>query len=70
MSLLTRLPRSALRRGYATVSEAAGVKVLGIETGLQPSTSTISVVVKAGSRFETQPGLAHVLKNFAFKVGH
>lgn len=72
MSLL-RLPRAApaLRRSYATaanVSEAAGVKVLGIDNGLRPATSSVSVIVRAGSRYETAPGVAHVLKNFAFKV--
>jgi predicted Zn-dependent peptidase len=72
MSLL-RLPRAApaLRRSYATaanVSEAAGVKVLGIDNGLRPATSSVSVIVKAGSRYEPAPGVAHVLKNFVFKV--
>jgi ubiquinol-cytochrome c reductase core subunit 2 len=71
MSLL-RLPRAApaLRRSYATaanVSEAAGVKVLGIDNGLRPATSSVSVIVKAGSRYEPAPGVAHVLKNFVFK---
>jgi ubiquinol-cytochrome c reductase core subunit 2 len=58
--------RSAVRQ-YATVSDAAvgGVKVAAIDAG-QP-TSSVTVVVKAGSRFETTPGVAHCLKNFAFK---
>jgi predicted Zn-dependent peptidase len=63
----TVLTRST--RAYATsvnVTDAAGVKVAGIDAG-QPTTS-ISVVVKAGSRYETLPGVAHALKNFAFKV--
>ncbi|BEJ16340.1 hypothetical protein CspHIS471_0509450 [Cutaneotrichosporon sp. HIS471] len=71
MSLL-RLPRAApaLRRSYATaanVTEAAGVKVLGIDNGLRPATTSVSVIVKAGSRYEPAPGVAHVLKNFVFK---
>ena len=54
-------------RSYATsVADSAGVKVAGVDLG-QPTTS-ISVVVKAGSRYETLPGVAHALKNFAFKV--
>jgi hypothetical protein len=54
-------------RTYATsVADSAGVKVAGVDLG-QPTTS-ISVVVKAGSRYETLPGVAHALKNFAFKV--
>ena len=63
--LAQRSARTAART-YATVSEASGVKVAGIDNG-QPTTS-ISVVVKAGSRFESRPGVAHALKNFAFKV--
>lgn len=63
--LAQRSARAAART-YATVSEASGVKVAGIDNG-QPTTS-ISVVVKAGSRFESRPGVAHALKNFAFKV--
>ena len=54
-------------RTYATsIADSAGVKVAGVDLG-QPTTS-ISVVVKAGSRYETLPGVAHALKNFAFKV--
>lgn len=73
MSLL-RLPRAApaLRRSYATaaasVAEASGVKVAGIENGSRSGTTTVTVAVKAGARYETTPGVAHVLKNFAFKV--
>ncbi|KAL1411443.1 ubiquinol-cytochrome c reductase core subunit 1 [Vanrija albida] len=72
MSLL-RLPRAApaLRRSYATaaasVAEASGVKVAGIENGSRAGTTTVTVAVKAGARYETTPGVAHVLKNFAFK---
>lgn len=74
MSFINRLARgtqaaSALRRGYATVSDVGGVKVAGLENAGPAATSSITVVVKAGSRYETQPGLAHVLKSFAFKVG-
>jgi predicted Zn-dependent peptidase len=64
----TATATAALKRAYASVSEASGVKVAGIETGAPAATSSITVVVKAGSRYETQPGVAHVLKNFAFKV--
>lgn len=71
-----RLKNSAHRafaRGYSTpaqldfaVKEAAGIKVASAEDSAP--TGAISVVVKAGSRFETAPGLAHVLKNSVFKV--
>ncbi|KAL7421877.1 ubiquinol-cytochrome c reductase core subunit 1 [Cryptotrichosporon argae] len=71
MSLLRAAPRAARAsaRTYATVSsvEAAGVKVAGIETGTKPATVSLTVVAKAGSRYENVPGVAHVLKNFAFK---
>ncbi|KAK4689991.1 hypothetical protein P7C73_g94, partial [Tremellales sp. Uapishka_1] len=69
MSLLSRISRnqSALKRAYATVAEASGVKVAGVENGSASGTTSITVVVKAGSRYESQPGVAHVLKNFAFK---
>lgn len=74
MSLLTRLSRgrapatSALKRAYASVADASGVKVAAVEGGAPPATASVTVVVKAGSRYETQPGVAHVLKSFAFKV--
>lgn len=72
MSFLTRLPRAApaLKRAYATVADASGVKVAGVESAAPAATSSVTVVVKAGSRFETKPGAAHVLKSFAFKVRH
>ncbi len=54
-------------RSYATVSESAGVKVVGIDNG--QATTSLSVIVKGGSRFEKQPGAAHALKSFLFKVG-
>lgn len=65
-SLRTTLPRSVSRAYSTSVGQAAGVKVAGVDFG-QP-TSSISVVVKAGSRYESLPGVAHALKNFAFKV--
>jgi len=71
MSFLTRLPRAApaFKRAYATVADASGVKVAGVESAAPAATSSVTVVVKAGSRYETKPGAAHVLKSFAFKVG-
>lgn len=55
-----------LARTFATAVESAGVKVAAIDNG-QP-TSAITVLVKAGSRYEPKPGLANVLKNFSFTV--
>ena len=58
---------SASKRGFATVVDAAsGFKVAAIDNG-QPS-SSVTVLLKAGSRYESKPGVAHVLSNFAFKV--
>ncbi|KAG8215156.1 Metalloenzyme, LuxS/M16 peptidase-like protein [Butyriboletus roseoflavus] len=56
-----------LARSFATVvdSKASGIKVAAIDNG-QPTTA-VTFLVKAGSRYETSPGVAHALKNFAFK---
>ncbi|KAG6908718.1 hypothetical protein DXG01_003563 [Tephrocybe rancida] len=52
-------------RSFATVVDSAGLKVAAADAN-QP-TSSVTVLVKAGSRFETKPGVANALKNFAFK---
>ena len=57
---------SCIVRSFATVVDTAGVKVAAVDYG-QP-TSAVTFLVKAGSRFESKPGVAHALKNFAFKV--
>ena len=57
---------SRIARNFATVVDTAGVKVASIDNG-QP-TSAVTFLVKAGCRFENKPGVAHALKNFAFKV--
>lgn len=69
---------SLSRRGYAAAaaasngsefsvsSSSSGIKVATLDEGLP--TSAVTVAVKAGSRYESLPGLAHVLKNFVFKV--
>ncbi|KAI6046578.1 Metalloenzyme, LuxS/M16 peptidase-like protein [Pisolithus marmoratus] len=56
-----------LARSFATVvdTKASGVKVAAVDNG-QPTTA-VTVLVKAGSRYQPSPGVAHVLKNFAFK---
>ena len=62
-------------RAYATPAAASfstvdanGIKVAGNDEGAR--TSSISLIVKAGSRYEPAPGVAHVLSNSLFKVGH
>jgi ubiquinol-cytochrome c reductase core subunit 2 len=52
-------------RSFATVVDSAGVKVAAVDNN-QP-TSSVTVFVKAGSRFQTKDGVANALKNFAFK---
>ncbi|KAF8154293.1 ubiquinol-cytochrome C reductase complex core protein 2 [Crassisporium funariophilum] len=54
-----------IARSFATVVDTTGVKVAAIDHG-QP-TSSVTILVKAGSRFEPKEGVANALKNFAFK---
>ncbi|THU94237.1 LuxS/MPP-like metallohydrolase [Dendrothele bispora CBS 962.96] len=54
-----------IARSFATVVDNAGVKVAAIDSN-QPTTS-VTFLVKAGSRYEPKAGVAHGLKNFAFK---
>ncbi|KAH7333643.1 LuxS/MPP-like metallohydrolase [Rhizoctonia solani] len=66
--MLARAGRTAgvLRRTFATAADASGVSVAAVDNG-QP-TAAVTLLVKAGSRYETQQGTAHLLKNFAFKT--
>jgi len=52
-------------RSFATVVDSAGLRVAAVDHN-QP-TSAVTILVKAGSRFESKPGVANALKNFAFK---
>ncbi|KAH9942099.1 Metalloenzyme, LuxS/M16 peptidase-like protein [Amylocystis lapponica] len=56
---------SRIARNFATVVDAAGVKVAAVDNG-EP-TSAVTFLVKAGSRYESKPGVAQALKGFAFK---
>lgn len=57
----------ASKRGFATVVDASsGFKVAAVDNA-QPS-SSVTVLLKAGSRYQSKPGVAHALSNFAFKV--
>jgi hypothetical protein len=57
----------ASKRGFATVVDAAsGFKVAAVDHG--QASSSVTVLLKAGSRYQSKPGVAHVLSNFAFKV--
>ena len=50
-----------------TVNQAGPFKTAAHDDGQSP-TSAISIVLKAGPRYEPSPGLAHALKNFVFRV--
>jgi len=54
-----------ITRSFATVVDSAGIKVASVDNN-QP-TAAVTFLIKAGSRSETKPGVAHALKNFAFK---
>lgn len=55
-----------LARSFATVVDTTGVKIAAVDNN--QATSSVTVLVKAGSRFESKAGVANALKNFAFKV--
>lgn len=55
----------AANPAWAT-TQAAGIKVAAADDGAP--TAAITVIAKAGSRYETSPGVAHALKAYAFKV--
>ncbi|PWW72624.1 LuxS/MPP-like metallohydrolase [Tuber magnatum] len=50
---------------HYSVGESAGIKVASRDDG--GPTTTLAVVARGGSRYETAPGLAHGLERFAFK---
>jgi ubiquinol-cytochrome c reductase core subunit 2 len=67
----------AQRRGLAAPAsgtfqyqsgEAKGVKFASRD--LAGPTTTLALVAKAGTRYETLPGLTEGLANFAFRVRH
>ncbi|ODQ66379.1 LuxS/MPP-like metallohydrolase [Nadsonia fulvescens var. elongata DSM 6958] len=53
-------------RCFSTL-ESAGVKIAAQQEGASAYGSKLSVVVRGGSRYNTKPGVAHVLEKFAFK---
>ena len=57
-----------IARSFATVVDTTGIKVAAVD--YKQPTSSVTVLVKAGSRFEPKQGVANALKNFAFKVCH
>ncbi|PWN51971.1 putative QCR2-40 kDa ubiquinol cytochrome-c reductase core protein 2 [Violaceomyces palustris] len=74
MSIARSAPlRSAISNGlkaqqartFSTAKAAGSINVAAADDGAP--TSTITVAVKAGPRYEAVPGAAHVLKDFLFK---
>ncbi|KAG8959656.1 ubiquinol-cytochrome c reductase core subunit 1 [Tulasnella sp. 419] len=63
--MLSSTIRASRARTFATAASSGALNVAAVSRG-QP-TSSVTVFVKAGSRYETQPGAAQFLKNFAFK---
>ncbi|KAF7370703.1 Peptidase-M16 domain-containing protein [Mycena sanguinolenta] len=61
----TRASVRLARRSFATAVDLAGIKLAAIDSN-QP-TVALTVLAKAGSRYQQKPGVAHALKNFAFK---
>ncbi|KAJ3548214.1 hypothetical protein NMY22_g1344 [Coprinellus aureogranulatus] len=61
--------RCKAARTFATaVTEVGnGVRVAAVEKSSAAPTASLTVLVKAGSRFESKEGVANALKNFAFK---
>ena len=62
----TRASVRLARRSFATVVDTVGLKVAAIDTN--QSTVAVTFLAKAGPRYQQKPGVAHALKNFAFKV--
>ncbi|KAJ7449596.1 Metalloenzyme, LuxS/M16 peptidase-like protein [Mycena latifolia] len=61
----TRAAVRLARRSFATVVDTAGFKVAAVDSN-QPTVS-ITFLAKAGPRYQQKSGVAHALKNFAFK---
>ncbi|CDZ97107.1 Ubiquinol cytochrome c reductase, subunit QCR2 [Phaffia rhodozyma] len=65
-SVSAKVASSLGRRSIATVSELSPkVKLASVQNG--SSTASLTLVLKAGSRYESAVGAANVLKNFQFK---
>jgi ubiquinol-cytochrome c reductase core subunit 2 len=62
----TRASVRLARRSFATAVDVGGLKVAAIDSN-QP-TVAVTFLAKAGPRYQQKPGVAHALKNFAFKV--
>jgi predicted Zn-dependent peptidase len=68
LSRTSQTARLATRqaRRYATTVDAGGVRVATMEPNAP--TASLTLLLKAGTRYETKAGQANALKHFAFKV--
>lgn len=64
LRVIRTVPRRTSIRSFST-AEAAGVKVFSLDDS-RP-VSQVSLVVNAGSRFQSVPGTAHVLEKFFYQ---
>lgn len=81
-SAISRTAQRALRqfttqsRGYAAASgsfqyqqsDSAGIKIASRDQA--GPVATVAIVAKAGTRYESWPGLSEALDRYAFKVGN
>jgi hypothetical protein len=67
LSRTTHAARTFSRRAFATAVDAgAGVRVAAADA--DAPTASVTLFVKAGTRYEGKAGAANALKHFAFKV--
>ncbi|KAN0061622.1 ubiquinol-cytochrome c reductase core subunit 1 [Thecaphora frezii] len=59
------LRSAALQQRSFTTAKASNINVAAADDGAL--TTAVTVAIKAGSRYESLPGVAHVLKNYLFK---
>ncbi|KAJ1957993.1 ubiquinol-cytochrome c reductase core subunit 1 [Linderina pennispora] len=67
---ITKLAAPIASRTYASVASASnGIKVASVADASESPMASISLVINAGSRFETaeNSGVAHYLKAFGFR---
>lgn len=61
----TALRTAANQQRAFTTANASGINIAAADDGAL--TSSVTVAIKAGPRYENAPGVAHVLKNYLFK---
>lgn len=66
---LSQAPSPLLRRSASAVTQLSPTIRVAAVNPAGSLTTSISVVLQAGSRYEAKAGVANVLKNLSFKVG-